>query len=43
MCRKSFKDDLIQSVREPEEQKDELEEHSGDDDVINLNDPGINY
>jgi hypothetical protein len=42
MCRKSFKDDLLQSVRNPEELKDDQEDHPGDDDVINLNDPGIN-
>ena len=42
MCRKSFKDDLLQSVRNPEELKDDQEDHPGDDDVINLNDPGVN-
>ena len=42
MCRKNFKDDLLTSVRGQEEQKSEDEIHPGDDDVINLNDPGIN-
>jgi hypothetical protein len=44
MCRKSFKDELLQSVRNQEEENGEDLDESmpGDDDVINLNDGRIN-
>jgi hypothetical protein len=42
MCRKCFKDELMASVNDPEERKSENDQqHSGDDDVIDLNDGAV--
>ena len=41
MCRKNFKEDLINSLRDNEGRESDSESHPGDDDVINLNE-GIN-